>query len=83
MSALWSQFINDSASVCMLKYFLHNVKDGEIKPIVEFALQASLSHLSFLRELFQREKFPEPIGFTKNDVEVEAPMLFTDIFVMM
>jgi hypothetical protein len=83
MTTLWSQYINDTASVCVLSHFLENVKDDEVHPIIEFALNTSKRNLSLLTELFQKDGFPVPIGFTEDDVNPKAPKLFSDTFVLM
>ena len=83
ISSLWTQYINDTVSECVLNYFLNNTDDLSVKEIIEFAIKASEKNLSLLKEIFDRENFPYPIGFTKKDVNVKAPRLFSDTFVMM
>lgn len=78
MAMLWTQFINDTASICVISYFLEKVEDPEVKPVIEFALNGSKHNISFLKELFTKESFPIPIGFTERDVHVSAPRLFSD-----
>jgi hypothetical protein len=36
MGQLWFQYLNDSASVCVLTFFLEKVEDSEIKPMIEY-----------------------------------------------
>lgn len=83
MSSLWTQYINDSVSVCVLSYFMNTVDDKKVKEIVEFAIGASQKNISLLKEIFDCEDFPCPVGFTKKDVNIHAPRLFSDTFVMM
>jgi hypothetical protein len=83
ISLLWTQYINDSASVCMMTHFLEKVEDEEIRPIIEFALNGSKKNISFLTDFFNMEKFPVPVGFTEQDVIPRAPRLFSDTFVLM
>jgi len=80
MSVLWTQFINDSASVCVVSHFINKVEDEEVRPILEFAINGSLKNLEFLRNLFQKEDFPIPVGFTNEDVDKDAPRLFSDTY---
>ena len=58
MSSLWTQYINDSVSVCVLSYFMNTVDDKKVKEIVEFAIGASQKNISLLKEIFDREDFP-------------------------
>ncbi|MBT2680915.1 DUF3231 family protein [Bacillus sp. ISL-35] len=83
MSSLWTQYLNDTVSVCVLSYFLNNIEDNRVKEIVDFALNASQKNISLGKEIFDKEGFPYPIGFTGKDVNVHSPRLFSDTFVMM
>lgn len=83
MAVLWTQYINDKVAICVTSYFLKKVEDEEIKPIIETALNASKKNIVTLNELFKKEKFPVPIGFTKDDVNENAPRLFSDTFALM
>ncbi|RSD25377.1 DUF3231 family protein [Mesobacillus subterraneus] len=83
MSSLWTQYINDSVSICVLAYFLNHAKDPEVKEVIDFGLKASEKNITIAREIFALEGFPQPIGFTKKDVNEHAPRLFSDTFMMM
>lgn len=83
MAMLWTQYINDTVSVCVNSHFLAKVEDEEVSPIIEFALKGSKRNIDYLNDLFTREKFPVPIGFTNQDVDVNAPKIFSDTFVLM
>ncbi|PGK51688.1 hypothetical protein CN918_28245 [Priestia megaterium] len=83
MSALWAQYINDSVSICVTSHFLKKVEDEEVRPVIELALTSSKQNISYLTELLKKEHFPLPVGFTKEDVHVDAPKLYSDTFVLM
>jgi hypothetical protein len=83
LSLLWTQYINDSASICMITHFLEKAEDEEVRPIIEFALNGSKNNISFLTDFFKMEKFPVPVGFTEQDVFRDAPRLYSDTFVLM
>jgi hypothetical protein len=82
VSALWLQYLGDSMAICVYKYFLNIVENTEIKPILEFALQLSESHITKITEFLDGANFQIPIGFTENDVNVNAPRLFSDQFLL-
>ncbi|MDR7238742.1 DUF3231 family protein [Neobacillus drentensis] len=82
VSALWLQYLGDSMAICIFKYFLHIVENEEIKPILENALQLSENHITKITEFLTRANFQIPIGFTENDVNVNAPRLFSDQFLL-
>ena len=80
MSGLWTQYIDDTIAVCVNSYFLEKVEDEEVRPIIEWTLDTAKENVSIMQELFQKEDFPIPIGFTEQDVNPKAPRLFTDTF---
>ena len=82
VSALWLQYMGDSMAICVYKYFLNIVENKEIKPILEFALQLAESHITKITEFLKSANFQVPIGFTENDVNVNAPRLFSDQFLL-
>ncbi|GHH98695.1 DUF3231 family protein [Neobacillus kokaensis] len=82
MSGLWAQYINDTLAVCVSRYFLEMVKDEEVRPIAEWALKTANENLGIIRELFEKDDFPIPLGFTEQDVNPQAPKLFSDTFVL-
>lgn len=82
VSALWLQYLGDSMAICVYKYFLNIVENNEIKPILEFAFQLAESHITKITEFLENANFQIPIGFTENDVNVNAPRLFSDQFLL-
>ncbi|WP_216776618.1 DUF3231 family protein [Metabacillus halosaccharovorans] len=78
ISQLWSNYMNDSMSVCMLLYFKKTVEDAEISTLIDFALELSQKHIQKLTIIFQNQNYPIPYGFTEDDVNLSAPKLFTD-----
>jgi spore coat protein CotF len=47
---------------------------------LEYALHLAKQHVQSVKEIFNQEKIPIPIGFTDDDVNVNAPRLFSDTF---
>ena len=82
LACLWSAYLNDSMAVCTLSYFLETVEDSEVKEVVEYALSLSKKHLARLSSYFKEEDCPVPIGFTDKDVDLSAPRLFSDTFIL-
>ncbi|MBD2845989.1 DUF3231 family protein [Paenibacillus sp. IB182496] len=82
IGGLWSTFMNDSMVKCMLQYFLGHVEEDSLRSVLEFALNFSTGNLAELNELFRRERFPIPQGFSESDVDTRAPRLYTDCLIM-
>lgn len=76
MSGLWSQYLSDTLAVCVGSYFLEKVEDEEVRPVIEFTLDVAKGNITIMEEIFQKEDFPVPTGFTEQDVNPKAPKLF-------
>jgi hypothetical protein len=72
--------IKNSMAIYVLRYFLKQTEDEDIKSIVKSALHLSESITKDIKEIFTRESIPIPNGFTEKDVDLEAPRLFSDEF---
>lgn len=83
MSQLWGQYMNDSASICMLTYFLEKAEDTEIKPIIAHALELSQAHIQKITTMLTEEQNTVPHGFKLDeDVDLTAPRLYPDSYVL-
>jgi len=80
ISYLWSSYLADTMSDCVLQYFAENIEDSEIKSLVNFALDLAQHHIETIKGIFLKEEIPAPIGFTEKDVNLKAPRLFSDKF---
>ncbi len=82
ISQIWGSYQNDTLTVCMLRYFLNHVEDDEIRRLLQYTLEISNSHIRKLTKLMRKENFAVPAGFTEDDVNVNAPRLFSDSFML-
>jgi hypothetical protein len=82
ISNLWTSYMNDSMAKCVLKYFSEKVEDTQIQSLLEYALSLSQKHIQRLSDLFTSENLPIPYGFTDEDVNVKAPRLYADPFLL-
>ncbi|KKI91279.1 hypothetical protein WQ54_15785 [Bacillus sp. SA1-12] len=82
IACIWTSYMNDSMSKCVLDYFLKDVGDNEIKSVIQFAYDISSTHLEKLTTIFNKEQIPIPTGFTNEDVNMNAPRLYTDPFML-
>lgn len=80
MACVWTTYINNCMSKCVLTYMLKHLEDVDIKPIIQMALDISETHLDFLTTLFKKENFAAPNAFNENDVNLNAPRLYTDSY---
>lgn len=77
---LWATYTGNTMAICVLSYFLKHIDDQEIKKVVENALHLSKTFAKNIKEVFKKENFPTPVGFTNDDVNVDTPRLFSDEF---
>ncbi|MGG0717640.1 DUF3231 family protein [Robertmurraya massiliosenegalensis] len=82
IACIWTAYMNDSMSKCILGYFLKDVEDQEIRSIIQHAYDLSSTHIEKLTHIFKMEKIPLPTGFTNQDVNMNAPRLYTDTFML-
>ncbi|MCB2288547.1 DUF3231 family protein [Clostridium sp. CS001] len=80
ISGLWNSYMSDSLAIRVLSYFLNNVEDNETRELIQYTINLSIQHSAVITDLFNKEGLPIPDGFTDNDVNVNAPRLFTDSF---
>jgi hypothetical protein len=78
LGKLWATFMGNSMSKCILSYYLQHVEDNDIKTLLENALQLCEKFMETSKEIFEKENFPTPIGFTEDDLNLGAPRLFQD-----
>lgn len=82
IAALWVQYTNETASICIHKHMMEHVKDNDIRSAFEFAMSLSTKHIERIKTFFKSEGFPIPIGFSETDYIKGAPQLFSDVFAL-
>lgn len=80
IASLWTVYMNDSLSLQVLKFMLKDISDTDIKPIIQYAHDLSKQHLDDLTSIFNKENFAIPTAFREEDVNLDAPWLYTDTF---
>ncbi|WP_191274178.1 DUF3231 family protein [Neobacillus kokaensis] len=83
LAFLWAQYINDTLNICVMKYFQNICEDKDILPLIENSINISQKDIKIIAEIFSKEKHPIPVGFTDGDVNVDAPRLYSDSFILM
>ena len=80
MGKLWTTYVGNSLAKCVLNYYLQHIDDQDIKKVIKSALNLSETLVENIKEIFIQENFPIPIGYTQEDVNLDAPRLFSDEF---
>ncbi|GGE31033.1 hypothetical protein GCM10011391_07130 [Pullulanibacillus camelliae] len=80
MGKLWASYQGNTMGHCVLSYFNNHVEDPSIKKIVSNALKLSEALAKEIKAIFERDNFPIPVGYTEEDVSLDAPRLYADEF---
>jgi hypothetical protein len=80
---LWAQYMNDTLDICVMKYFKNICEDKDILPLIENSLSIAQKDIRIISEIFTKENHPIPVGFTDEDVNIDAPRLYSDSFILM
>ncbi|WP_218094445.1 DUF3231 family protein [Paenibacillus solanacearum] len=75
---LWATYMGNTMASCVLRYYLQNVDDSDIRSILDEAVQLTERFTKSIDDIFTRAHYPMPIGFTEKDVSLNAPRLFAD-----
>lgn len=82
IAALWTTYIQNSATMCFYKHFLQHVEDSEIEHVLKESLYLEERYNEEIRKIFTKESLPIPDAFSDKDVNLEAPPLYTDLFAL-
>ncbi|ARU60740.1 hypothetical protein CBW65_06290 [Tumebacillus avium] len=82
LGSLWQCYVSESMSHCFMNYFDRTMDEPEGKQLLGRLLDLQKGHLAALRHFFEREGIPLPRGFMEEDVNLSAPKLFNDAFVI-
>ncbi|WP_085521789.1 DUF3231 family protein [Tuberibacillus sp. Marseille-P3662] len=82
IAMLWTGYMNNSMSIQIMSYFLKTVEDPDIEPIVSQTLNMSTQNLNTITEFFNEAHITIPYGFSTQDVNLDAPKLYSDNFML-
>lgn len=80
MAKLWATYVGNTMSSQILSYFLKHCEDEYIRTLLENGLALSTDFIQRIEVFFNKSNFPIPVGFTKDDVNLDAPRLYDDEF---
>jgi ribosomal protein S8E len=80
IGVLWTQYMADTMSLCVEKYSVAKEEDEQARLIYQDTVSLYDSTIAQIRQIFQNEGIPLPMGFTNEDVNLDAPPLYSDIY---
>lgn len=75
---LWSTFQYETLAICGIEIFLTHIDDEQIRLLLEERLSSSKERKEKVIGFFKHEDYPIPQGFTEQEVNFNAPRLFSD-----
>lgn len=78
ISGVWVAYQNATMMICGLRHFLQHVDDTGISEMIDDYLSLTKTLQKELTNLLTAENYPIPQAFTEQDVNLEAPRLFSD-----
>ncbi|MBC5637820.1 DUF3231 family protein [Ornithinibacillus sp. BX22] len=80
LGALWMTYHKKTMILRMLEYFIEKADDEEAKNLMSGLWEQLHSKVTVMETMFQNEGAALPEGFTKEDVNLDAPMLWENGF---
>jgi len=77
---LWTSYQAETVSVCMLKQYVHETVEPEIRLLLQRALDVSSQRVLAMETIFNNINHPIPAAFGEEDVKVSSEKLFNDYF---
>lgn len=82
IGGLWEAYYQLTMSMCLIKYFLHHIKDEDIKVLLQKTKETVNTYIEEITTIFSQENIPIPDGFSDKDIDLTAPPLFYDPFAL-
>lgn len=82
ISNIWAGYLKITMELRLYEYFFATADDPEVKKIVEKLLNFAQKNMQDLKGIFTKEKITIPLGFTSEDVRLDAGKVFSDTFIL-
>jgi len=82
VAQLWNTYMHYSMLSCIFTYFEAQAKDPEIRTFMKEALERCQSRANISSDLLNGDNQPIPVGFSAEDVNVNAPPLYADNYLL-
>lgn len=83
LGTLWLTYQEKTLILRILEYFYETADDQRAKNIIGGLWESLNSYVLEMEQLFQEQGMVKPVGFTKEDVNLEAPKLYDNGFDVM
>jgi len=80
LGTLWTTYQEKTMIMRMLEYFIEKADDEKAKTIQSNLYDHISAYVEKIKQLFESEGAAIPVGFTSQDVNIEAPKLYDNGF---
>ena len=77
---LWFQYMGETMALCLEKFSAAKEQDDQVRQIYQDTVSLIEKTIAQIRQMFQNEGIPLPLGFTDDDVNLDAPALYSSIY---
>lgn len=77
---LWTEYMSSSMAICVNKVHAAQEHDNQVRSIYQDAIGLREKITVQISQIFQNEGIPLPQGFTDDDINLDAPVLYSDIY---
>lgn len=82
VAALWSAYMQNSMSYCVVQHFAKVNEDADLTNLIQATLTNCQYVVSEVKQIFENENHAVPIGFSQDDVYEEAKRIYSDLFAL-
>ncbi|HET7579097.1 MAG TPA: DUF3231 family protein, partial [Bacillales bacterium] len=83
IASLWTGYMQNTMTKCVMEYFLAKVEDPDIQSCIQQSYDLAESNIKVITEIYTQEGMQIPVGFSNQDVHLQASRLFSDTFFLM
>ncbi|PKM78493.1 MAG: hypothetical protein CVU90_01775 [Firmicutes bacterium HGW-Firmicutes-15] len=82
IAKLWASYMQHTMLRCQLKYFQATTKSPIIRELESEMLDRIEKRIGIITGFLEMDSFPIPVGFSDNDINIDAPPLFSETFLL-
>lgn len=82
VAQLWNSYMEHTMLRCIWKYFMATTNSSAIRELEFETLQLIEKRIEIISGFFKKDNLPLPMGFSDSDINIDAPSLFSDTFLL-
>lgn len=82
IGSLWTTYIGETMFSLVYQHFKQHCDDPEIKQLLETGSEITSKLVTEMKSMYEKNRMKLPIAFGDQDINLEAPRMFSDKFYM-